>query len=134
MANPKHRGTSADNVVLDCERGREMGCESFCCRLIVRLAPGERDPGAPDDERKRCVDKDPGTGRCIHQDPRTGWCTIWERRPAVCRAYDCNDDPRLQVVLKNGFRSLVHLMTSNENGGPRLRVPYLRRSRRESPK
>lgn len=112
-------------VVLDCDRGREMGCQSFCCKLIVRLKDGERDPTAPDNAAKRCVDKDPVSGRCIHQHPDTGRCAIWAKRPSICREYDCNDDEKLQVVLQRGFTSLMRLAgTRPDPGVPGRRVPY----------
>lgn len=114
-------------VIVDCDKGRELGCRSFCCTLIVRLGPGERDPGDPGNAAKHCVDKDPSTGRCVHQDP-AGRCTVWAARPAICRAYDCNDDPSLQVVLRRGFRSLIDLVTAPPLGAvTKIRVPYLRR-------
>jgi len=99
-------------VVLDCEEGRRRGCASFCCRLIVRLAPGERDPGQPHRTEKRCVDKHPDSGLCVYMDPETELCTVWDRRPKVCREYDCNEDPLLQIVLRDGFTSLVKLITT----------------------
>lgn len=62
---------------------------------------------------------------CTYFDRRTGCCAVWEKRPAVCRAYDCNQDPLLQVVLRDGFTSLTGLVTSPTP--PRKswrRVPY----------
>lgn len=97
--------------LVDCEAGRRMGCATFCCRLIVRYDPGEV-VRSPEGVRKHCVDKDPDTGLCVNLDAATGRCRIWERRPSVCRAYDCNADPSLQVVLREGFRSLVALALS----------------------
>lgn len=87
-------------------------CASFCCRLIVRLAPAERDPRRPDDAAKHCIDKDPEDGLCTYLDRDTGRCAIWADRPALCRAYDCNQDPLRQVVLRDGFTSLIELVTS----------------------
>ena len=96
-------------VIVDCEQGRSLGCESFCCRLIVRLQPGERDPTQPDNELKHCVDKDPRDGLCVHFSRQDSRCGIWPQRPATCRRYDCNRDPLLPVVLDSGFDSLVQL-------------------------
>lgn len=98
--------------ILDCDTGRRLGCETFCCRLIVRLRPGERDPGAPDREDKSCVDKDPEDGLCVHLDRGSWRCRVWAQRPALCREYDCNTDPLLQIVLRDGFRSLGELVTA----------------------
>jgi hypothetical protein len=96
-------------IVLDCEEGRRLGCASFCCRLIVRLQLGEQCPGQPDSPLKHCIDKNPKTGLCVYLDPADNLCTIWGQRPQICREYDCNKDPLLQVVLKCGFWSLTHL-------------------------
>jgi hypothetical protein len=89
-------------VVLDCEQGRARGCYSYCCRLIVRLGPGESEPGGLTGPGKRCVDKDPKTGYCVHFDRPSGQCGVWERRPQVCREYDCNEDPLLGAVIELG--------------------------------
>jgi hypothetical protein len=96
-------------ILVDCDAGRRRGCQTFCCRLIVRLAPEERDPADP---RKNCVDKNPLDGLCIHLDRETSRCRIWNARPAVCRGYDCREDPLLEVVLREGFRSLTELVTA----------------------
>lgn len=97
---------------MNCDRGRELGCASFCCALIVRLRNGEVDPGQPHNTKKHCLDKDPVSGRCVYQHPGTGRCTVWARRPAACREYDCNPDPKLQIVLRDGFTSLMRLVLS----------------------
>lgn len=97
---------------LDCEEGRRLGCATFCCSLIVRLASGERDPGAPERTGKRCVDKHPDTGRCVYMDPASGLCAVYAQRPEVCRSYDCRTDPLLPVVFEEGFRSLAAVVTS----------------------
>jgi hypothetical protein len=102
----------AEAVLLDCDEGRQMGCQSFCCRLIVRLTPEERERRvggvAPP---MGCIPKDPG-GHCVHLDRQTHRCAIWEERPEVCRGYDCNGDRLLQVVLREGLQSLRQLVES----------------------
>lgn len=94
-------------VLLDCAAGRALGCESVCCRLIVRLRDGEADPGGVTRPGKRCVDKDPADGLCIYFDRMTKLCKVWDTRPSTCREYDCNFDPLVQAVLANGFLSIV---------------------------
>jgi len=112
--------------LVDCDAGRAMGCATFCCRLIVRLAPGERDPGNPD-ANKSCLDKDPATGLCVYLDADSNRCSIWNQRPTLCRTYDCNRDPHLQRVLREGYRSLTRLALAPElpAGAPKLRVPTI---------
>jgi len=97
---------------LDCDEGRRLGCGTYCCSLIVRLAPDEQDPGAKDQNAKHCVDKDPETGRCIYLDSEQSCCMVYDRRPRLCREYDCRTDPLLKVVLQEGFHSLPRLVTS----------------------
>ncbi len=114
----------AADVTLDCDAGRRLGCNTFCCRLIVRLREDEREPS---DACKNCVDKDLRDGFCVHLDRETHRCGIWSRRPAVCRAYDCNRDPLLAIVLRDGFTSLVALVTSEPPPAdvPPARIPYV---------
>lgn len=122
-----------DSVVVDCDEGRRLGCATFCCRLLVRLRADEQDPGNPQGPGKSCVDKDPETGRCVYVDADTGRCGIWESRPAICRSYDCNRDPLLQIVLRDGFTSLVTLVKSQPVRGPTRRVPYVTADRNGEP-
>lgn len=110
---------------VNCDAGRELGCSTFCCRLIVRLAPGEHDPGNEGRSDKHCVDKDQKSGWCVHLDPTTQDCRVWSRRPRVCREYDCNMDPLLQIVLEHGFVDLTTLVKSRRaTASPERRVPY----------
>jgi len=101
------------DVILDCEAGRRLGCATLCCRLIVRYAPDEA-PLNAQGVRKSCVDKDPSTGLCIHFNVELQRCSIWSERPRVCREYDCNQDPLLRVVLRDGFTSLTRLVLARQ--------------------
>ena len=93
--------------LLDCDKGRELGCKSFCCRLLVRLTEHEMTEFDPVlNRRKGFVPKDE-SGRCIHQDGKTGLCQNWEKRPSVCREYDCNYDDLLQFVIKSKKRRIT---------------------------
>lgn len=107
---------------VDCDEGRRLGCGTFCCSKIVRYAPDEVVVDAMG-RRKACVDKDPNDGRCIHLDRERFACGIWEQRPRVCREYDCNHDPLLQIVLRDGFRSLIGAVHAEPATGPKRRVP-----------
>lgn len=98
---------------VNCDEGRRLGCQTFCCRLLVRLDPDERAPGDGITPAKGFVDKDPDSGLCVNFDPATHRCRIWERRPRVCREYSCNPDPLLQVVLRVGFSSLARLLRAS---------------------
>lgn len=94
---------------VDCDAGRRLGCHTFCCHLIVRLDPEERQLSTNGLAQKSCVDKDEH-GRCIHMDPQSCRCHIWKDRPRVCREYDCNADHLLQVAVREGFTSVAQLV------------------------
>ena len=96
--------------LVDCDEGRRMGCATFCCRMLVRLEPHEMEENS-DGVKKGFVDKD-SEGYCIHIDKKTGRCKNWEKRPKVCREYECNSDFMLQVVLINGFTNIAELAKS----------------------
>jgi len=107
-----HEKENRSNI--DCDAGRELGCHSFCCRLLIRLDPDEREPSQDGLPAKGFVDKDEN-GNCIHHDLENGLCKIWERRPRVCRVYECNTDPLMQIVVKHGFTSLGALIKTAAN-------------------
>jgi Fe-S-cluster containining protein len=95
---------------IDCEAGRALGCQTFCCRLLVRLDPDEREPARDGLTPKGFVDKNLEDGLCIHLDRENHRCRIWAKRPRICREYHCNDDEMLQAALKLGsFKNIVEL-------------------------
>lgn len=94
--------------LIDCDTGRRMGCQSFCCRMLVRLKPHEREKPADGTPPKSFIDKDE-EGDCIHFDKQTSRCRIWEKRPEICREYECNSDFLLQVALRETFCHIVEL-------------------------
>lgn len=95
-------------VFVDCDAGRKMGCNTYCCRLLVALKPHERVPSNDGLPPRGYVEKD-AQGLCVHMDSETWKCKIWERRPETCREYTCNDDFKLQVVVREGFNGIVDL-------------------------
>jgi len=97
-----------DDAIIDCDMGRRLGCNTYCCRLIVRYYADERPPSVDGSTPKGCVDKGPD-GLCIHLDRASGRCGIWEARPRVCREYDCNTDYLLQVAVRVGVKNIVQL-------------------------
>ncbi len=100
--------------LVDCDAGRRMGCATFCCRKLVRLQPDEMEPTDGATPPKGFVDKD-SEGYCIYFDRNSGHCTNWERRPKVCREYECNSDFLLQVVLRKGFKNIADLAKTAVN-------------------
>jgi hypothetical protein len=118
----------ADRSDIDCDQGRALGCQVFCCRLLVRLEPDERPPAENGLAQKGYMDKDPD-GYCIHFDRERGLCRIWEQRPRICRSYSCNTDPLLQVALRYPFRNLADLLRASARAliprGTEKTIPYL---------
>lgn len=97
-----------EDSIIDCDAGRRLGCNTFCCRLLVRYYEDERPPSGDGSTPKGCVDKT-ADGLCIHLDRATQRCGIWETRPRVCREYDCNGDYLLQVAVRVGVKNIVQL-------------------------
>jgi len=95
-----------DKSCVDCTEGRRMGCQTFCCRLLVRLQPEEMKTTDDGSIAKSYVDKTP-EGICIHMNLDSGLCNIWEKRPHTCRVYECNSDFLMQVVLREGFINIA---------------------------
>jgi Fe-S-cluster containining protein len=95
-------------VFVDCEAGRRLGCQTFCCRLLVALRPHEREAPRDGLPARGYVPKD-AEGLCVHMNPETWRCNIWDERPETCREYTCNDDFKLQVVLREGFHGIADL-------------------------
>lgn len=109
-------------ALVDCEAGRRLGCQTFCCRLVVRLTAEERSRGVPGvGPLMGCIPKEKD-GYCVHFDRTTNLCRIWNERPQVCRDYDCNNDQLLQVVLLQGFTTLTDLVTSRPSAHPERKI------------
>lgn len=97
-------------ALIDCDAGRKLGCRSFCCRLLIRLEEHERHELCPATNRLKGYVSKKENGRCSHQDDVTGLCDNWENRPTVCRQYNCNDDPLLQVVIRSKGKGIADWM------------------------
>ena len=97
-----------EGMQVDCEAGRALGCQTFCCRLLVRQDPDVRDDGAAGESSGRFIEKG-ADGYCTCLDRETYLCRIWARRSSVCRGYDCNSDFMLQAAVRHPFRNIVEL-------------------------
>ena len=71
-------------------------CKARCCTLTVYCSAQDLDERVVDWDysrpyriRKREDDY------CVHSEPETRSCGIYERRPAICRTYDCRKDRRI---------------------------------------
>lgn len=72
---------------------QEMVCNTLCCRqFLVMMAQEDLDEGLrPQPPFLDVLAKAP-SGDCAYLDPETTACRAWDKRPLVCRTYDCRDD------------------------------------------
>ena len=81
-------------VAVDCASRREQ-CGAACCRMIVPLSIQDLEEGTLrwDPAAPYFIARTP-EGTCAYlSDELT--CTCFELRPAVCRDFDCREDPRI---------------------------------------
>jgi hypothetical protein len=73
-------------------------CHARCCKLSFALSTQDLDEGVVRWEHARpyLIRHRPGDGRCVHNDA-SGGCSIHAQRPAICRSYDCRNDPRVWI-------------------------------------
>ncbi|VAW58785.1 hypothetical protein MNBD_GAMMA08-1503 [hydrothermal vent metagenome] len=101
---------AAKSCGVNCDEGRKIGCKTYCCRLLVRLTPEEMLPTNDGSISKGFIDKDED-GYCMHFDRNNFNCAIWNKRPEICRKYDCNTDYLLQIAIRKSFNNIVDLTT-----------------------
>ena len=105
-------------VLVDCEAGRRMGCDTLCCRLMVGLSADDIAAGLePQSEISGLLKQDPD-GFCHYLDRATMRCSVWDKRPLLCRLYNCNNDPKLQAVLREGFKSFTQAIKTSKTIPP----------------
>lgn len=92
----------------NCTNGQSVGCRTYCCRLIVRLTPQEQQYFYPEPNSPHSLPKD-ADGYCTYLDRENSQCKIWEHRPQACREFNCNEDHKLQFVLRYGEINIVSL-------------------------
>jgi hypothetical protein len=88
------------NVEIDCEN-RLFLCHAACCRFRFALTVRDVEEGnvkwnLGQPYMIRQVD-----GYCFHFDREHQHCGIYEKRPFVCRAYDCRKDKRIWQDFEN---------------------------------
>jgi hypothetical protein len=98
-------GKPKREAVNSCTPCRELiptlGCRILCCRqFLVIVSQEDLDDGLElhrpfIDVLRRAPD-----GSCHYLDPADAKCTAWERRPSICRTYDCRVDERFEDLRK----------------------------------
>jgi Fe-S-cluster containining protein len=85
----------AKTVTSDCEN-RFAVCKGVCCKLWFALTVADLNQRVIDwDYAQPFVISHGDDGYCVHHDRGCYKCTIYERRPLICRVYDCRDDKRI---------------------------------------
>jgi Fe-S-cluster containining protein len=81
-------------------------CRAACCNLTFSLTLQDLDEGVVrwNYALPYRVRQLPESGKCIHFVTGKG-CSIYERRPAVCRSYDCRQDKRIWKDYENRIPS-----------------------------
>jgi Fe-S-cluster containining protein len=86
-----------ETVEIDCAARLHL-CHARCCTFAFYLTAQDLDEGvARWDYGNPYWIKRRSDGYCTHCDPQTKFCTIHERRPHVCRLYDCRNDKRIWI-------------------------------------
>ncbi len=71
-------------------------CKARCCRLAVALDFKDLEDGLrweytrPYELRRR-----PEDGYCVYSEKDTYRCDAYDKRPSICRTYDCREDKRV---------------------------------------
>ena len=84
-------------VSIDCGSRIHL-CKAACCRLTFQLSRQDlHEHVVRWDVEKPYTIRQREDGWCTHCDPATKKCEVHERRPLVCRGYDCRQDKRIWV-------------------------------------
>jgi hypothetical protein len=77
-------------------------CQARCCRLTVHLAFQDIDEGIRwEYARPYELVRRESDGYCMYSHEETRACGVYDKRPSVCRKYDCRADPRVWVDFEN---------------------------------
>ena len=92
-----------DCVNIDCASYHPI-CRARCCTLWFALSVQDLDEGIArwNYSHPYGIAQGPD-GSCIHLDHTSRRCTIYEKRPLVCRAYDCRADKRIWLDFEKGL-------------------------------
>ena len=123
-AQDKYRCDSG--VQIDCAERLPL-CRAACCRLRFALSLQDVEEGCVKWElgHPYMIRQGPD-GYCHHLDRTTHRCSIYDRRPFVCRSYDCRKDKRIwldfdQRVVSPDLDNLFQQVTSEPPNGNAMR-------------
>lgn len=86
---------TVDEAEIDCGSLVHL-CHARCCSFSVTLTAQDLEEGgiAWNLKEPYMLRREPH-GYCTHIDHETGGCSIYDRRPAVCREFECSQDRRV---------------------------------------
>jgi len=108
---------------IDCEARLPL-CGAACCSMRFALSAQDLDEGVVRWEygQPYLIRHNLEVGRCVHQDPDTFRCGVYEKRPSVCRVYDCRKDARIWVDFEKRIIN-PDLFVTMSNGRRRPHFP-----------
>ncbi|HVA92133.1 MAG TPA: YkgJ family cysteine cluster protein [Chloroflexota bacterium] len=108
---------------IDCEARLPL-CRAACCSMRFALSTQDLDEGVVRWEygQPYLIRHNADVGRCVHQDPENFHCGIYEKRPSVCRVYDCRKDARVWVDFEQRIIN-PDLFVTMSNGTQRPHFP-----------
>jgi hypothetical protein len=115
----------AEQAQIDCGTRLDR-CHAACCRLGVPLTRQDLDEGIVQWDRDRpYLNQRQPDGYCVHCADDSRRCTIYERRPGLCRTYDCRGDTRIWLDFERRIPnpSLAGLAGRSDRGQSRSREP-----------
>jgi uncharacterized protein len=80
-------------------------CLASCCRLLVRLLPGDQVPGhlLAEDDQGLTVMARASDGWCVALDRGSLRCTIYSARPQLCRVFETGSPECLEERAADGL-------------------------------
>ena len=86
---------------LDCETLLPL-CQARCCRLTFALSFQDLEEGTVQWNYSIPYRiRQASDAHCVHLDRESRGCGVYERRPGVCRVYDCRNDKRIWSDFDN---------------------------------
>jgi hypothetical protein len=101
VAQAVDKYAATDLPQIDCASLLSL-CKGRCCKLTFPLTFQDLDEGVVRWEyRMPYMIRHREDGYCVHSDPERRTCGVYDKRPHVCRTYDCRKDKRVWLDFEN---------------------------------
>jgi Fe-S-cluster containining protein len=95
LADEPDKYAMGETAEIDCHSRLPL-CRAACCRLRFALSEQDIHEGVVQWEiTQPYLNRQGADGYCVHCNSETRACTVYERRPSICRRYDCRQDKRI---------------------------------------